>query len=151
LDHRRARRTLWAIRLIFYPGAAVIAFLLLTGGKDPALPLVGETRQGHAFVMGIDGDRPLWFETAVTETCPDGRTIEYPWSSSSQLILRDGVVQAETASPVQWSGGRYGTRSMYLMARVDDDGATGTLWMTDTLGDITCESRPVRFSARPQR
>ena len=31
---RSARRFLWAFRLIFYPGAALVAFLLLTGSGD---------------------------------------------------------------------------------------------------------------------
>jgi hypothetical protein len=151
LDIRRARRILWAFRLIFYSGAAVIAVLLLTGGKDPDLPLKGETSQGHTFVMGIDGDRPLWFETAITETCPSGRTYTHAWSSAEQLSVRDGFLAVKAVGPVKWSGGESGTRTMYLSAHVDHDGATGTLWMTDTLGAYACESGDVTFSAGPQR
>jgi hypothetical protein len=148
LDERRARRALWAFRLIFYPAAALCAWLLLAGNSDAKGPLIGRTQQGHEFVIQLDGDRPLWFETAITETCGSGHEFTRTWATSQPFHARGGVLEFEDTSRSRWSNGQYGTRSVRLRARVDHDGVTGTLWLTDRLGPYDCASGAVSFSAR---
>ena len=144
---RRARRVIWAFRLIFYPGAAIVAFLVLTGGRSgPEGLRGGKTQQGFEFVMEFDGDRPIWFETSITEQCPSGHEATQHWASTQGLEVRDGVLDVEKVEPSRWSTGT-GTVTMRLRARVDEDGVTGTLWVRDQIRDYVCEAGPVTFSA----
>jgi hypothetical protein len=137
---RRARRFIWAVRLIFYPGAAIVAFLVLTsGGSGPKGLRIGSTQQGHEFVMQFDGDRPIWFETSITEQCPSGRGATQYWASTQRLEVRDGVLDVEKVEPSRWSTGT-GTVTMRLRARVDDDAVTGTVRVTDQFGRYVCEA-----------
>jgi hypothetical protein len=134
---RRARRFIWAFRLIFYGGAAIIALLLLTGGSDANEPLIGKTGQGREFAMQFDGDRPMWFETSIRGRCPRGDGAMHHWASTQRLEVRDGVIWAETTKPSRWSTGT-GELTMRLRARVDDDAVTGTLWLTNRIGSYVC-------------
>jgi hypothetical protein len=68
LDTGRARRTLWAIRLILYPALAIGVVLLLVGrssGGEPARRwLDGTTSAGGQIQVEMDGDRPVPTTTA---------------------------------------------------------------------------------------
>jgi hypothetical protein len=146
LTLRRARRFVWAFRLIFYPGAALVAFLVLSRSSGPEGLARGTTQQGYEFVMQFDGDRPLWFETSITERCPAGQEATQHWASTQRLEVRDGVLDVETTAATTWSTGT-GEVTMRLRARVDDGAVTGTLWVSDRFGDYVCEAGPVTVSA----
>ena len=145
---RKARRVRRVFRLIFYPGAAIVAFLLLTGSREPDGLLEGRTSQGDAFVMHVEGDRPVWFDTAFTSTCPSGDKTHRAWASTRRPVAtRDGRFELEQSRPSRWPGGRTGTMTLRLDARVEDGAATGTLWFQNRLGSYVCSAGPVTFSA----
>jgi hypothetical protein len=147
---RRARRFLWAFRLIFYPGAVITALLLLTGGRaGDSLPdglLTGRTEDGSEFVLQYSGDRPLWFETWIKARCADGHEYAQRLASSQPIRVRGDAIQLTETQVSRWTHGT-GRLNMRLRAHVDGDAVTGTLDMTEWNGPYVCEAGPVTFSA----
>ena len=120
---RRAKRVIWTFRLIFYPGAAIIAILLLTGsdGANDFMTLRGKTAQGREFTLWVDEDRPAQFVTVIAAKCPYGGD----W---------------------YWLNWRRTDRNRVWF---HDDTITGTLRMIDhRVGGEECDSGPVKFSAQ---
>ena len=73
-DLRRARRALWAFRLVFYPGAVIAAVLLLAGRSEgeTATFLDGTTSQRAPVELRLEGDTPTSFGTRAKLRCPGG-------------------------------------------------------------------------------
>jgi hypothetical protein len=74
LDVRRARRTIWTIRLIFYPAAVIGAVLLLAGRghAESSKWLTGTTSQGTEFALRLDDGKPGRLTMAFKTHCPGG-------------------------------------------------------------------------------
>jgi len=159
LDTGRARRTLWAIRLILYPALAIGAVLLLVGrssGDEPARRwLDGTTSAGGQIQVEMAGDRPVRLGVDVTMRCPRGLWTIGWWPRS--LRVRDGSITAtENVSHHYRYRNQAGARTITLGARIVDGRLEGRLSATEHFDDpaygaYACESGAVTFSARPQR
>lgn len=152
---RRARRWIWAFRLIFYPGAAIIAILLLTasGGSKASPPLEGRTGQGETFRIWFnDDDRPAQFLTRINTRCPDtGWWYHLDWHriDATRISFDEdtGAVSAAYEWQGRWSDTVPANLEAHLEGRVDDDQVTGTLRLVDHRPGMTCDSGVVSFSA----
>jgi hypothetical protein len=154
---RRARRFIWAFRLIFYPGAAIIAILLLAGrsGADTEhlKVLQGRTSQGETFTLWIDDDhRPRQFYTSIRATCPDGGRYVFDWHRvDADRIAFDehtGTIDAAWMGRGTWSNGV--PRDAYARLQghlLDDDTVRGTLRLLDHRRGYDCDSGPVTLAA----
>jgi hypothetical protein len=153
---RRAKRAVWAFRLIFYPGAAIIALLLLTSrgaAADPPVPLVGHTGQGEKLTFMLDDDhRPDVFYTRLTATCPDtGWQYTLLWHRvDGDRIAFDkdtGKMSAVYTFQGRWSDGVPANAEARMNGHLDDDRVTGTLRFIDHRDGFECDSGAVSFSA----
>ena len=156
---RRVRRVIWAFRLIFYPGALVVALLPLAGrssGDAPSTWLAGRTDQQQSFEMRLDEDRPDLLHTTVVATCGDGYTLEHRWRMGSRVpdarfVFDDPTLTVSQTSDVAYDDGQTRRVTLRLRAHVEDDSVKGTVWMDARGGSdrrfYVCESGPVSFSA----
>jgi hypothetical protein len=137
----------------------VIAFLLLTGSKEPtARRLTGTTAGGKTVTIVLRDDRPVRFYSAVAVSC--GRGSGY----QQNFVLADDDV------PFRVDGDRLTVRETWVNdygrgwvgrgttavdARFDGDSATGTIStrqpITGPGAPYVCESARVTFSAHAQR
>jgi hypothetical protein len=159
---RRARKVVWAFRLIFYPGAAIAAFLLLTAGGggtavqtgpsiDELTELRGRTAQRSEFILRTHEGRPRHFKTAITAACPDGSKYTLDWyrvdADRIDFDEDTGAIDAELAMQGKWSDGVPMDYDAHLNGRLDGDAVTGTLRLVDQRDGYVCDSGPVSFSA----
>jgi hypothetical protein len=153
---RRARRFLWAFRLIFYPGAAIIAILLLAGrsaGAENWKELRGHTGQGRVFTVFVDEDnRPQQIVTQIAARCPNnGWWYMLNWHAVSRTRIAfdedTGKLAASYEFRGRWSNGEEANADAHLRGQVQDDTVTGTLWLADRRGSYFCASGVVSFSA----
>jgi hypothetical protein len=157
---RRVRRALWAFRLVFYPGAAVIALLLLSGSGSDAVSstwLGGSTEQRERFTMRLDDDRPGYFHTNVVGTCADGYRWTQRWfmgdgAPESPFAFDGRMLSVTKATDMPYSNGQTGRLTMRLRARVEDDSVMGTVSLVTRLENpggapYVCESGSVGFTA----
>jgi hypothetical protein len=153
---RRARRFLWAFRLIFYPGAALVAFLLLTGsgngdGED-LTALNGRTARGAEFLLWTHDGEPRQFHTKITAVCPDGSEYTLDWlrmdSDRISFDKRSGTVDAAWMWRGTWSNGVPADAYARLRGRLDGGAVRGTLRLIDHRAGYDCDSAAVSFSAR---
>jgi hypothetical protein len=163
---RRARRVLWAVRLLFYSGAALTAFLLLTGGGeagDERTWLTGRTDQGEAVRVWVRDGEPMQVRTTLVGTCPDGSEWTHTWQFGSLTyphpLKREGDVyvgrQTYEESYESEYGPFTGRSELTLRAHVDDGEVTGRLWLVQTnwyddrpARRYPCKSGAVDFSAQ---
>ncbi len=147
---RRARRFIWSFRAVFYPGAALLALLMLThedGRGDVAPTLSGVTSQSMRFSAPITSDRISSFRTLVRVTCPSGRRSIHTWEpvAGPQLFVWDGRrlhVREQLEA---------GTATATLDATfAHDTGLVGTMTM-EVVGLEICRSGVVSFNAKPAR
>jgi hypothetical protein len=155
---RRVRRVVWAFRLIFYPGALVVALLLLSArssGDVPSTWLDGRTDQRHSFTMRLDDDRPAYLKTTVVATCADGDELTRVWRMrhrppDAPFVFDDHTLSVTMEQDVVYDDGQNRPVTMRLRARVEDDSVTGKMWMVTRRGSARpydCEAGPVSFSA----
>jgi hypothetical protein len=158
---RRARRALWAFRLIFYPGAAVFALMLLPlalhgGARRDAIWLNGTTSQSEYFQLRIDPDRQPGRLTTVFEMKCGGTPYtvhKTAWWPYGPFLLHDGTLTIREKRTHRYQG-RTWHRTVNLHARVTDSSVRGTMDFVEQLVDpgeygpyYACESGPVTFSA----
>jgi hypothetical protein len=148
-DLRRARRALWAFRLIFYPGAVIVALLLLsarsTAGEEQPRAGTGETSQRRPIALQVRDGHVTRFITQIEATCPDGRSYKYAWTAD--YIGAGGHVRERFGR--RWNDGVVADVNLTMRARVDHGVVTGTLRMLEKRPDVyDCDSGVVSFSAR---
>jgi hypothetical protein len=155
---RRARRVLWAFRMLFYGGAALAALLLLTAGGNDERPAFaeGRTSQGQVFTMQLDDGRPASLGTHFSATCNPTLDWHARWWSfdgkTARFDFDDGVLCVREKLTRDYRDGWIGDRDYRLEARVDDEGVSGTMRYVETLrygnrAGYVCESGDVSFSA----
>jgi hypothetical protein len=159
---RRARRGVWAFRLIFYPGAVILALLALTnrGHIHPAetsLQLAGHTDQRRQFGFGLDKRmRPLWFVTEFVYSCAGERlsTWSVPRGGKVPWRFDDPTLNVRQADDIHYNDGHTADAVLTLQAQVGDGGrtVTGTMRLTAQMESpegprYPCDSGPVSFSA----
>jgi hypothetical protein len=153
---RRARRLVWAFRLIFYPCAALIALAALAGRSDGVTPETfrGATDAGRPVTLYFAYGQPEAFSTSVGVTCPRSTYVQpvYAREPDTTLLLRDGRLTAEHQWAHRYGNSWVGLGTTTLTARVDGDSATGTVQAVQRLSGPTrsyeCDSGVVSFSAR---
>src|SRR6185436_10576295 len=125
---RRARKVIWAFRLIFYSGAAIAAFLLLSGPSEPGPSvLTGTTDQGRGIVITLNGDVPDRLTTTLVGRCDNGGA-EYTRSLQTAPLTTDGdTFEVNETSPQRWPNGNTGTATLTIRGRLDGDTAHGTV------------------------
>jgi hypothetical protein len=155
LELRRARRALWAFRLVFYPSAVLVAVLALASRSDGDVHtwLDGTTSQGMSFELRIDGDgRPVGVGTAFKTQCPGG-IYTVRWWPRGPFRLDDGALRIRETTTHQYDFyDQTSRRIVTLDARVDDGAVRGTATVVEHFdgpywGRYLCESGPVTFSA----
>jgi hypothetical protein len=156
---RRVRRVLLAFRLIFYPGAVIVAVLLLTGRSSGYSEtwLGGRTDQERSITIRLDDGRPGVFSTTLVGTCPRGRQWPRRWiqrDDPREPFRFDDHRLTVTHRSLEDNGhGWTGHVTLRLTARIEDDAVTGTMTLVersthpDATADYVCESGPVSFSA----
>jgi hypothetical protein len=150
---RRARRFIWAFRLIFYPGAILAAVLLLSGlgrAHGPAF-LTGITDQGGSVTVRLDDGEPTRLFMDLSVQCP-ARDWWFMWSRAG-LPMRDGAMTfTDVAEHRYHYHQQTSRRTVKVDARLDD----GRLWGSVTAaehfdgpywGAYDCFSDAVSFSA----
>jgi hypothetical protein len=157
---RRARRVVWAFRLIFYPFAALLALALLFGRSEAdtsAQTLRGRTQAGRAVTLYLVDGRPASFYASAIVTCPKDRYVQrfIAREPAITLVFHDRTLTASEAWTYDYRNGWIGHGETRLRAQVEDDRATGTVTMVQRISGpgapYTCESGPVTFSASAQR
>ena len=160
---RRVRRVIWAFRLIFYPGAAIAAFLLFTGGGssgsavdsgpsyDELAALRGRTGQHVEFMFWTYEGRPQRFRTEITATCPGGLPYTLNWvrvdKDRIEFDENTGAVDARLAMQGTWSNGAPMDYDAHLNGRLRGDTIKGLLRLVDHRDGFDCDSGDVSFSA----
>jgi hypothetical protein len=155
---RRARRAVWAFRLIFYPGALLVAIALIAArgaNADHRALLTGRTSQGEDVTIRIDRDgQPGRVRMAFWIRCP-GDWDWLPWMPYGPFHLDgDGRLRIRNSGS-RWyrnRGGQTGRHTVTFDARIDDDEVHGTAsavvhFDTPGWGEYDCRSGPVTFSA----
>jgi hypothetical protein len=137
---RRARKVIWAFRLIFYPGAAIAAAALLAAGPSNAEPPVlhGTTGQGRAVSLTLHGDDPDRLAITVVMRCVSSGD-EYATRVNRVLTPHDDTFEARGVWDQRWSNGRVGTATVRIRGRLDGDTARGTVSLVQQLDDYVCE------------
>ena len=136
---RRARRFIWAVRLIFYPGAAILAVALLAGPSEagPSL-LEGTTDQDRGVTLTLNGDLADRVTLTVLTRCPDGE--EYPTLVQTRtLTMRGDTFEGRKSWDQKWTGGSLGTSTLQVRGRLESGTARGTASLVHRLGDYVCE------------
>jgi hypothetical protein len=148
LEQRRARRTLWAIRLVVYPVLIGGAVLLLAGRSDGQTPvwLDGTTSQGGRAQAELVDGRVARLSIDVRMRCPSGI-----WAIT--WTTRQGPHVTETTTHHYRFHDQTGRRTIVLDARVADGSVEGIVTSTEHFvepgyGPYDCASGPVSFSAR---
>jgi hypothetical protein len=155
---RRLRRVVFAIRVVFYSGAVVLALVLLPlalpgGAVAEETWLEGTTSQGEGFELRIDPDgQPGRLATNVKAKCGDGRPYWLAWWPYGPFRLEGETLTVRDTRTHSYSG-RTWHRTVTLRARVTDDSVSGTMEAVEQLDDpsygpYSCESGPVTFLAR---
>jgi hypothetical protein len=152
IDARRARRVVWAFRLLAYGGAAIAAALLLTGGGDEGTTFLdGRTSQDEPFTMELEDGRPTHLGVALLHSCGwrvrwwsfDGKTTRFRFDDG-RLVVRERITR-------DYGNGEVGERNYSLEARIADGRVTGTMRVVENVtagrGTYVCESGDVSFSA----
>lgn len=157
---RRARRALWAFRVIFYGGAVVFALVFLPalvngrshGHVTTQTWLVATTSQNEPFELRIDaGGQPGRVATNVRLKCDDGRPYRLAWWPYGPFRLKGDTLSISETKTHTYKGYTW-HRTVTLRARVTDDSVSGTIAAVERLDDpsygpYACESGPVQFSA----
>jgi hypothetical protein len=148
---------LWKLRVIVYGSLAIVAALVLTagGGDDVPVFLEGRTDQGNTFRMELEDGRPKNVGTYLDATCEDGRPWRARWWSfdgrTTRFRFDDGKLDVREKVTREYDDGWTGRREHALAARVDDEGARGTVTFAETFrrgsDSYRCTSGPVSFSA----
>jgi hypothetical protein len=154
VDIRRARRALWAFRLIFYPGAVLVAVLLLTGRSEGEVRVFeGKTSQGLDFGLRIDkNEQPGRIATAFRTRCPGGPWV-IVWVPYGPFHLEDGVLKLRRTTTHRYTyGGQTSRRVVTFEAHIDGGRVRGTATAVEEFdgpvwGRYLCESGAVSFSA----
>lgn len=147
---RRARRFVWTFRAIFYPGAALLAFFMLTqrdGRADAPLTLTGVTSQNMRFTALVDSGRISQFRTVLRVQCPSGRSITQVWArvDGRPTFLWDGRrLLVHEDHPTET-----GTGAATLDARLSADSVLEGTMTFELISLEACRSGPISFSARP--
>jgi hypothetical protein len=155
---RRARRLLWAFRIVFYGGAflAAPALLGLGGEAKPPSLVDGSTSQGAGFTMEFEHGRPVSVDMGVSATCRPPLEWHVRWWSYAGKTARfrfdDGVLRVRDQLLRDYRDGWTGERNFTLEARVDDGRVSGTMRFVEKLSyggrwDYVCESGDVTFFA----
>ena len=155
MELRRARRALWAFRLIFYPGAVLVAVLLLTGRSEGEVRVLkGKTSQGLDFALRIDENgQPGRIATAFRTQCPAGPWV-MTWVPYGPFHLKDGVLKMHEVTTHRYAYHQQTSRRVVTFdARVDDGKVHGTASAVEEFdgpdwGRYSCASGTVSFSAR---
>jgi hypothetical protein len=153
---RRARRALWAFRLLFYPGAALVAVILLAarGEAGTGVMLEGRTEQGEAVKLQLYDREPATFETTLAGRCTDGEPWTATWHFGRWERRGEASYRRHELDEKPYEG-FVGRTELSVEVRVDgDDEARGRAWFVQTNwrpGDARrtyCGSGPVDFSVR---
>ena len=138
---RRARRVVWAFRLIFYPTALILLLGLLAARSARSGPetrtLEGRTDQGRAFTLTLVDDQPTRITTTVLSHCLSGQKSSYTWDTG-HFTLRGHTLAAEEVRPQRWSNGSTGTATMRLYGQLDGDAVRGSMTLRQQLRDYVC-------------
>jgi hypothetical protein len=160
---RRARRVIWAFRVVFYPGAALAAVLLFAsrGDGEPARWLTGKTDQGRPIGLAVRDGRPTFLNTFIVGDCPWEERWALDWSRGPGAPVpwrfEDGTLTIRQRTDHRYERDWTGERSLTMKANVDDDEASGQMSLVEELRDPTtgryyvCHSGPVRFTVRRER
>jgi hypothetical protein len=143
---RRARKVIWVFRLIFYPGAAILAAAILAGRSEagPSL-LEGTTDQNRGVTLTLNGDLADRVTLTVLTRCPDGH--EYPSLVQTRTLTMHGnTFEGRKAWDQEWTDGSVGTATLRVRGRLEGDTARGTATLVHQLGDYVCEAETA-FSA----
>jgi hypothetical protein len=147
---------LWKLRVIVYGTLAAIGALVLIGGGDDAPAfLEGRTAQDLTFRMELADGRPANVGTYFDATCEQkGRWGVRWWSfdgKTTRFRFDDGRLRIGETVERDYDSGWTGERKFSLEARVDDDGARGTMSFVETFRresySYRCASGPVAFKA----
>jgi hypothetical protein len=148
---------LWKLRAIVYGGIAVVAALVLIGfgGEDEPPFLEGRTAQGNPFTMELEDGRPVTIGARLDATCDADFTWWARWWSfdgrTARFRFGDGRLEVREKVSREYADGWTGEREHSLVARVEDDGARGTMRYVETLRNGAyvhrCSSGTVSFSA----
>jgi hypothetical protein len=150
LDSRRARRALWAFRLIFYPAAVIGAVLLLTGRSDgqPPVWLDGTTSQGGQMQAQLVDGRVSRLSIDVRMRCPAGI-----WTITWSPRIEDGRLRLrETTTHRYRFHGQTGRRTITLDAQMEDNTVAGTVTAVEHFvearyGPYDCTSGCLTFAS----
>ncbi len=153
---RRLRRIKWGFRAIFYPGAALVAVLLLTSSRGSAsdggssVTMTGRTSQDHAFLTRVSDGTIDRFEAVLTASCDIGGYWRVDWYpvAGRQKFDWDGThlrVREE-----------YREESVHWTATIDAklEGHrrfAGTLTLEASPPGARCSSGPIPFSVDADR
>jgi hypothetical protein len=150
---RRARRFIWAFRLLFYAGAILAAVLLLSGlgrADGPAF-LTGTTAAGGSVTVRLDDGEPTRLFMDLSVRCP-ARDSWFMWSRAG-LPLRDGEMNFTDVTDHRYHYHQQTSRrTVTVDARLDDGRLSGTVTAAEhvdgpTWGAYDCVSDSVAFSA----
>jgi hypothetical protein len=155
---RRARRVLWAFRIVFYGGAFLAAPALLGLGGEAESPsfVDGSTSQGQALTMRFEDGRPIGIGTHVSATCRPPLEWGARWwttdGRSARFRFADGRLTVRQKVEHDYRDGWIGDRSFTLEARVDGERVRGAVRYVETIRygaypPYVCESGDVTFFA----